>query len=45
MQQTLSAYLLPFAVMALWHGAISDAFGRRRVILITLALFGVALAG
>ncbi|WP_298312270.1 multidrug effflux MFS transporter, partial [Propionivibrio sp.] len=44
-QQTLSAYLLPFAVMALWHGAISDAFGRRRVILITLALFGVALAG
>ena len=27
-QQTLSAYLLPFAVMALWHGAISDASGR-----------------
>ena len=30
-QQTLTAYLLPFSVMALWHGAISDALGRRRV--------------
>lgn len=44
-QQTLSAYLIPFAIMALWHGAISDALGRRRVILVTLALFGLALAG
>ena len=39
-QQTLTAYLLPFAIMALWHGAISDALGRRRVILVSLALFG-----
>ena len=44
-QQTLTAYLLPFAVMTLWHGAISDALGRRRVILITLALFALASAG
>ncbi len=44
-QQTLTAYLIPFAIMALWHGAISDALGRRRVILVTLALFGLALAG
>ena len=44
-QQTLTAYLLPFAVMALWHGAISDALGRRRVILVTLALFGLSLFG
>ena len=44
-QQTLTAYLLPFALMALWHGAISDALGRRRVILVTLALFGLASAG
>ncbi|UCV11709.1 multidrug effflux MFS transporter [Dechloromonas denitrificans] len=44
-QQTLSAYLLAFAVMTLWHGAISDRFGRRRVILIALALFGIASAG
>jgi DHA1 family bicyclomycin/chloramphenicol resistance-like MFS transporter len=28
MQQTLTAYLLPFALMTLWHGAISDAIGR-----------------
>ena len=44
-QQTLTAYLVPFAVMALWHGAISDAFGRRRVILVSLALFGLSVAG
>ncbi len=44
-QQTLTAYLIPFAVMALWHGAISDAFGRRRVILVSLALFALACAG
>ena len=44
-QQTLTAYMVPFAIMALWHGAISDAFGRRRVILISLVLFGLALVG
>jgi DHA1 family bicyclomycin/chloramphenicol resistance-like MFS transporter len=44
-QQTLSAYLLAFAVMTLWHGAIADHFGRRRVILVALALFGLASAG
>jgi len=44
-QQTLSAYLLAFAVMTLWHGAISDRFGRRRVILVALGLFGLASAG
>ena len=44
-QQTLSAYLLAFAAMTLWHGALSDRFGRRRVVLIALALFGAASAG
>ena len=44
-QQTLSAYLLAFAVMTLWHGAISDRFGRRRVILVALAFFGLASTG
>ena len=44
-QQTLTAYLVPFAIMALWHGAISDALGRRRVILVSLALFGLSVAG
>ena len=44
-QQTLSAYLLAFAVMTLWHGALSDRFGRRGIILWALALFGLASAG
>lgn len=38
-QQTLTAYMVPFALMTLWHGAISDALGRRRVTLATLSLF------
>lgn len=44
-QQTLSAYLLAFAVMTLWHGAIADRFGRRRVLLVMLALYGLASIG
>ncbi|MBL8490574.1 MAG: multidrug effflux MFS transporter [Rhodocyclaceae bacterium] len=38
-QQTLTAYMLPFAFMMLWHGALSDALGRRRVILGGLLLY------
>ncbi|MBB4845275.1 DHA1 family bicyclomycin/chloramphenicol resistance-like MFS transporter [Paucibacter oligotrophus] len=50
MQQTLSSYLLGFAVMNLFHGALSDSFGRRPVVLwgmaaFTLASVGCALAG
>ncbi|MBA4742740.1 MAG: multidrug effflux MFS transporter [Azoarcus sp.] len=41
-QQTLTAYMVTFAVMALWHGALSDRFGRRNVILVATSLFGVA---
>lgn len=44
-QQTLSAYLGPFAVMTLWHGALSDGLGRRRVILWSLLLFALASVG
>lgn len=44
-QQTLSIYMFSFALMMLWHGALSDAFGRRKVILISLAVFAVASAG
>lgn len=44
-QQTLTAYMLPFSLMSLWHGAIADALGRRRVLLISLALFAFASAG
>src|SRR3982750_3906444 len=40
-QQSLTAYLLPFAVMSLWHGSISDTLGRRRVILIALAVLAL----
>lgn len=44
-QQTLSAYLLAYASMALVHGPLSDAFGRRRVILTGTAVFAVASVG
>lgn len=44
-QQTLTAYLFPFALMTLWHGAIADALGRRRVILVGLVVFGFASLG
>lgn len=44
-QQTLSLYLATFAVMGLFHGAIADAVGRRRVMLWMLALFLGASAG
>ena len=45
MQQTLSAYLFGFALMNLFHGALSDSFGRRPVVLIGLALFTLATLG
>ncbi len=45
MQQTLSAYLFGFAFMSLFHGAISDSFGRRPVVLWGLVVFTVASAG
>ncbi|MEO6409212.1 MAG: multidrug effflux MFS transporter [Burkholderiaceae bacterium] len=45
MQQTLSAYLFGFALMNLFHGALSDSFGRRPVVLCGIALFTLASAG
>ena len=45
MQQTLSAYLFGFAIMNLLHGALSDSFGRRPVVLWGIALFTIASAG
>ena len=44
-QQTLTAYMAPFALLSLWHGAFSDALGRRRVTLWALALFLAASVG
>lgn len=50
MQQTMSLYLLAFAVTTLIYGPLADAFGRRRVLLFAvsgyaLASVGCALAG
>ena len=45
LQQTLSAYLFAFAFMMLWHGALSDALGRRPVVLGSLATFALATLG
>lgn len=50
MQQTISVYLLGYAAMSLFHGPISDAIGRKKVLLagivvFTLASVGAALAG
>jgi DHA1 family bicyclomycin/chloramphenicol resistance-like MFS transporter len=45
MQQTLSVYLIGFAVMSLFHGALSDSFGRRPVVLWGVAVFTVASVG
>jgi DHA1 family bicyclomycin/chloramphenicol resistance-like MFS transporter len=44
-QQTLTAYMLAFAGMSLWHGALSDAFGRRNVVLVGLIVFAVGTLG
>lgn len=49
MQQTISVYMIAYALMSLLHGPFSDTFGRRRVILggvvvFTLASIGCALS-
>ena len=44
-QQTLSAYLLPFSCMMLFHGALTDSFGRRPVIIVGLLVFIAASIG
>jgi DHA1 family bicyclomycin/chloramphenicol resistance-like MFS transporter len=41
-QQTLSAYLFAFGLMFLFHGALSDSFGRRPVILVALVVYTAA---
>jgi DHA1 family bicyclomycin/chloramphenicol resistance-like MFS transporter len=43
-QQTLSGYLFAFGLMFLFHGALSDSFGRRPVILVALIAYTAASA-
>lgn len=44
-QQSLTFYLLPYAAMTLWHGAISDAIGRITTIKWGLGIFIFASIG
>lgn len=44
-QQTLGAYMLGLSIMALWHGSVSDAVGRRPVILAGGAVYAMAALG
>ncbi|MCD9033832.1 multidrug effflux MFS transporter [Luteimonas sp. Y-2-2-4F] len=45
MQQTISVYLIAYALMSVVHGPLSDAIGRRAVILAGLAVFTLASVG
>ena len=45
MQQTLSLYLAAFAFMFLFHGALSDSFGRKPVIVVGLVGFLIGSIG
>jgi DHA1 family bicyclomycin/chloramphenicol resistance-like MFS transporter len=44
-QQTLSVFLFTFASMMLFYGTLSDSFGRRPVILVSLVLYIIASLG
>ena len=45
MQQALSVYLFFYGGMMLWHGSISDAMGRRPVLMVATGLFACASIG
>jgi DHA1 family bicyclomycin/chloramphenicol resistance-like MFS transporter len=45
LQQTLTAYLVAFAVMTLFLGSLSDSLGRRPVILACLAVYVLGSVG
>ena len=45
MQQTISVYMVAYALMSLLHGPFSDSLGRRRVILVGVVVFSLASVG
>lgn len=44
-QQTLTVYLIAFAIMTLFYGTLSDSFGRRPVLLISMLLYVLSSIG
>ncbi|MBB3227480.1 DHA1 family bicyclomycin/chloramphenicol resistance-like MFS transporter [Luteibacter sp. Sphag1AF] len=45
LQQLISVYLLSYAVMSLFHGALSDAYGRKPIIVTGMAVYAAASIG
>lgn len=45
LQQTLSVYLFAYALMMLWHGALSDSLGRRPIMMAGLGVFALGTLG
>ncbi len=45
LQQMISVYLITYAAMSLFHGAISDAIGRKPVIVAGMLVYALASAG
>ncbi|MEO7774066.1 MAG: multidrug effflux MFS transporter [Steroidobacteraceae bacterium] len=44
-QQTITAYLVPYACLTLIHGPLSDALGRRRMVIVGTMLYTLASIG
>jgi MFS transporter, DHA1 family, multidrug resistance protein len=44
-QQTLTVYMLPLSIMSLVQGPLSDALGRRPIILTGLCVYTLASVG
>ena len=44
-QQTITSYLIGFGIMSLWHGSISDAIGRRKVIIVGMTIYMISSIG
>ncbi len=44
-QQIITSYMMPFAVLTLVHGPLSDALGRRSLVIIGMLLYTLASVG